>query len=315
MRELTGDTRIRIKKPLSLPCKRELTGDTRIRLSQIKDLAEWVADRHIYKINEISPNTGLMKTEHGWVVPPKDRVKSSNEKPLSSKHKTELERFAKHVELPGLDPQKTQILINTLQKQWSKYKFLKNLEELIPAKPGDTSAGNFRKIELDIDAVNNTETIVEMDEARRKNAAQTYDRIDRYLKSPNPQKKEEYEALLEKVRIMRDTTFYVRFPGHEVECEIMHEIGHVIADQRIGMINRQNANRQYKEESSNKMFQINKMIFTTYLIAKKNHDIEKLSFYAMRNRHEFFAEAFVMYSFAPDKMPGYIREMVEAVIK
>ena len=64
MRELTADTRIRIKRP-----RPELTGDTRIRLSQIKDLADWVEDQK-YEIGQISSRTGLMKTTEGWVVPP-----------------------------------------------------------------------------------------------------------------------------------------------------------------------------------------------------------------------------------------------------
>lgn len=70
MRELTAETIIRVRRPCPEPRKRELSGDTRIRLSQIKDLREWVEDRHIYGMYEISPSTGLMKTEHGWVVPP-----------------------------------------------------------------------------------------------------------------------------------------------------------------------------------------------------------------------------------------------------
>ena len=45
MRELTGDTIIRVRAPRPEPRKRQLTGDTRIRLSQIVDLADWIEDR------------------------------------------------------------------------------------------------------------------------------------------------------------------------------------------------------------------------------------------------------------------------------
>ena len=41
MRQLTAETRIRVKVPLPLPRKRELTGETRIRLSQIVDFKDW----------------------------------------------------------------------------------------------------------------------------------------------------------------------------------------------------------------------------------------------------------------------------------
>ena len=44
MRELTGDTRIRVRRPRPEPRKRELTGDTRIRLSQIADLKDWALE-------------------------------------------------------------------------------------------------------------------------------------------------------------------------------------------------------------------------------------------------------------------------------
>ncbi len=44
MRELTGDTIIRVRRPRPEPRKRELTGDTRIRLSQIVDLKDWALE-------------------------------------------------------------------------------------------------------------------------------------------------------------------------------------------------------------------------------------------------------------------------------
>ncbi len=44
MRQLTAETRIRVRAPLPLPHKRELTGETRIRLSQIKDLKDWALE-------------------------------------------------------------------------------------------------------------------------------------------------------------------------------------------------------------------------------------------------------------------------------
>ena len=311
---LTAETRIRVRKPLPLPRKRELTGDTKIRLSQIKGLREWIEDQK-YEIGQISTRTGLLKTAEGWVVPPHNRESKATTKTLSQRQQRDLERFAKHVDLPGIKPETAQVVIDTMQKQWDKYKYLKNLKEIVPTQKGKPSSGNFMSLELDIETVNNTEKIIEKENKRMTNAAAQYDRVERYLKSPNPQKKEEYEALLEKLKRLRDTKTYVMFPGHETECQILHEIGHIIADQRIGMINRQYANQNYKAEGSNKLFQLCKMVFTTYLIAKKNNDLDRLSFYAARNRHEFFAEAFVMYNFAPDKMPEYIRDMVEAVIK
>lgn len=44
MRELTGDTIIRVRRSRPEPRKREITGDTKIRLSQIKDLKDWALE-------------------------------------------------------------------------------------------------------------------------------------------------------------------------------------------------------------------------------------------------------------------------------
>lgn len=50
-----------------------LTPETKIKLSQISDLKKWITDRK-YEIGEISPKTGLLKTEEGWVIPPSQMV-------------------------------------------------------------------------------------------------------------------------------------------------------------------------------------------------------------------------------------------------
>ena len=49
--------------------------------------------------------------------------------------------------------------------------------------------------------------------------------------------------------------------------------------------------------------------------AKATGDIYGISEYASSEMHEFFAETFVMYRFEKDKLPSYIIEMIEKVIK
>lgn len=71
MRELTGSTIIRVRRPRPEPRKRELTGDTRIRLSQIKDLREWVEDyRHANPgdVRRWADGKLHIKRNHGWQV-------------------------------------------------------------------------------------------------------------------------------------------------------------------------------------------------------------------------------------------------------
>ena len=49
--------------------------------------------------------------------------------------------------------------------------------------------------------------------------------------------------------------------------------------------------------------------------AKATGDIYGISEYASSEMHEFCAETFVMYRFEKDKLPSYIIEMIEKVIK
>ena len=74
MRELSGSTIIRVKRPLPLPRKRKLTGETRIRLSQIKVLSDWydqlAQDKHskarIGEVRKWADGKLHEKMKHGW---------------------------------------------------------------------------------------------------------------------------------------------------------------------------------------------------------------------------------------------------------
>ena len=78
MRELTGVTRIRIKRP-----RPELTGDTRIRLSQVKGLKEWVEDRKKAKPGDIrtwSDGDYVKNPDGSWSPVNKEKTKQLQEK-------------------------------------------------------------------------------------------------------------------------------------------------------------------------------------------------------------------------------------------
>lgn len=105
MRVLTADTIIRVRKP-----RPALSGDTRIRLSQIKDLAQWVMDRHKYRTGEISEKTGLQKQPDGSWKPPagsveKDRhgIKIEKVSRLGNIDKKEFENPSRSFLLPALN--------------------------------------------------------------------------------------------------------------------------------------------------------------------------------------------------------------------
>ena len=72
MRKLTADTIIKVRATPKAPAKKTLTGDIRIRLSQIKDFAEWIEDKHsgdpIGTTRIWKDGKEHIKTAHGWVV-------------------------------------------------------------------------------------------------------------------------------------------------------------------------------------------------------------------------------------------------------
>jgi hypothetical protein len=98
--------------------------------------------------------------------------------------------------------------------------------------------------------------------------------------------------------------------GQEIESTIVHEFGHVIHDQKLGGINR--SLRKFGEKGP--AGELNAEIWNTYRDALKNGDIYKISQYGASNDKEFFAEAFVMYEFERDRLPGYIVDLIEKVL-
>ena len=97
----------------------------------------------------------------------------------------------------------------------------------------------------------------------------------------------------------------------DLKATIIHEYGHIVADQYFAQINwRANPNAMSAECKA-----CRDLIKSTYKEAKKNSDIYKISEYASQDDAEFFAECFVMYN-TPElkgKLPDYISEMIEKV--
>lgn len=95
-----------------------------------------------------------------------------------------------------------------------------------------------------------------------------------------------------------------------VKRTIVHEYGHILADQYIGQINGIRAN---KKANSREAGNIKWSIHTTYRKAKQNGDIYNISNYAASDEQEFFAETFAMY-YLKEKLPDYITEMIKEVL-
>lgn len=99
-----------------------------------------------------------------------------------------------------------------------------------------------------------------------------------------------------------------------VFANICHEFGHVIADQYCGQIN---GDKAWKD-SGKLMYSVAQrkqgLISDAFKKAKDTGDIYKISKYASTNSHEFFAEVFSARELG-EKLPDYITEMLEEVIK
>jgi hypothetical protein len=111
------------------------------------------------------------------------------------------------------------------------------------------------------------------------------------------------------------TRFNVIYEGQEIQSIITHEYGHVIADQYIGQINKQKANANFSTNSNNELWKLNLKVNSIYNKAIETGDIFKISKYAASNSHEFFAETFAIYDMKKEKLPDYIVEMIEEVLR
>lgn len=95
------------------------------------------------------------------------------------------------------------------------------------------------------------------------------------------------------------------------QATIIHEYGHVIADQYFGQINSMLANPNRYSENGVKM---NKLVQDAYNKAKNSDDKYKISEYALSDKEEFFAECFAMYHLKQE-LPDYIEDMMKEVLK
>lgn len=95
------------------------------------------------------------------------------------------------------------------------------------------------------------------------------------------------------------------------QVTIIHEYGHVVADQYFGQLNSMLANPNRYSEDGVKM---NKLVQDAYNKAKNSDDKYKISEYAFSDKEEFFAECFAMYHLKQE-LPDYIEDMMKEVLK
>lgn len=100
----------------------------------------------------------------------------------------------------------------------------------------------------------------------------------------------------------------------DLKATVIHEYGHVVADQYFGQINGIYAN---PNANNDKCRECRMSVIDALKRARSNGDIYNLSEYANDSEVEFFAECFAMYNIPEEKeyLPDYIAEMIEEVTK
>ena len=130
---------------------------------------------------------------------------------------------------------------------------------------------------------------------------------------------EGYPDSKEKTKAIKELTYalnYNRYLVHKKESDVLedlfiHELGHTIEDQLLGLINRRLILPRYGSiNPATRLMELTddaKMMRESYMNIYKNlTDAEKFSIskYANQNFHETFAESLVMYYREPENMPS-----------
>ena len=91
---------------------------------------------------------------------------------------------------------------------------------------------------------------------------------------------------------------------------VVHEYGHILADQRIGQIN---GRRYCKNKYSSECIKLQDLVKQTRKEVIKTGEIYGMSAYAKKNDFEFFAESFAGYRLGY-KLPQTVITMLERVL-
>lgn len=282
--------------------------------------------RRTYKPGEISETTGLQKQPDGsWAEPRKGnqstpaprtlsaetriKIRGSQKDPSAIKmstpsQKKSLEKVSCSVDVSSIDAQSIKVVDNTVKALIKQYK-MRPLEYIKSFK-GDSRVmaktdGN--GILLNEDFFNNPSKYYNDMVASMKEAQSDYsDFRKKVITTENPSEYErtEYNIFLDTIRAN------VLYEGKEVECVTIHEMAHVLCQQKIQM---------YNIDKTPEAKKLGRLVLQTYFNAMETGDINTISYYARKNRKEFFAEAFVMYKLNKEKLPDYITHMIEEVVK
>jgi SPP1 gp7 family putative phage head morphogenesis protein len=97
----------------------------------------------------------------------------------------------------------------------------------------------------------------------------------------------------------------------KVKVSVIHEYGHIIADQYFGQINDKMANPNYT--TNPKIREMRQKWDNVFQKAIDTGDIYSLSRYGRSNSHEFFAESFAAREMG-EKLPDYVESLMKEVL-
>lgn len=97
----------------------------------------------------------------------------------------------------------------------------------------------------------------------------------------------------------------------KVRVAVIHEYGHIIADQYFGQINGKDANPNYTKDT--RLREMVKKWDDAFIKSLQNGDIYNLSRYGRTNADEFFAECFAAREMG-EKLPDYVESLMKEVL-
>ena len=280
--------------------------------------------RRFYKPGEISQTTGLQKQPDGsWAEPrgkqtqTKPRVLSAEMrikirpgtkdpgkiKTATSLQKKSLEKISTKVEVSKIDSNAIKITDKTVKTLIKDYN-MRPLEYIDTYNEvgGPMGTSNGDGIHLNEDFFNDPDRYYNGMIEGQNYAISKYKEAEKMI--PLPGMEEEYEDALQDLK-QETVRLNVLYKGREIESVVLHEMAHVLSNQRVNMLH-----GEWTEE----MEQINQYVYNTYKIAEESGDINLISQYAKEDYTEFFAEAFVVYKMGIEKLPDYITNMIVRVI-
>lgn len=232
-------------------------------------------------------------------------------------------RFAENVNYGATDDVAAVDAVNqTLERLAMKYP-LEKLEGITFArmeKQGTMAAYVFpKKLTLNKNFIENSERYrVACTTGWKEGVNRTAETLKTFLKQKAGTVKQREKWARELAQLetkMSYTRNNVLYEGREIESVITHEMGHIIPDQIFGLCYRSDSKLNYYETLTNPYFEKVLKVKAAFNLAKRSGDIKNISYYALTDEKEFFAECFTVYELQEENLPEYIRRMVEEVLR